>query len=429
MLAAIRSAWALFVGLALIMVGNGLQNTLLGVRAEIEGFSTSTTGVVMSGYFLGFLLGSLFVPQMVRRVGHVRVFAAMAAIASTAVLIYALLLDPYSWFVMRLATGVSFAGLYIVVESWLNHESDNAYRGQVLAFYMVVVLGGIMLGQALLNASDPAGFQLFVLSSVLISIAVVPILLTVSPAPAIVAPKPVGLRELYRISPLGVIGAFGTGMAHGALYGMAAVYATSLGLSVGDTSLFVGAIFAGALLLQWPIGRLSDRFDRRRVLTIVTLLAGTAAFSGTLAQQLSPTALILCAVVLGGLSLPLYSLCIAYMNDYLEPEQMVAASGTLFLASGAGASLGPLAASMMMDVSGPPGFFFFIGGMHGAVGLFAVYRMSRRHALPLDEQGPAVYVASSASSVATALSAEEYREQVESEAEEVEQHSGSGTAS
>ncbi len=416
---AIKSAWALFVGLAFIMAGNGLQSSLLGVRAGIEGFATTVTGIVMSGYFVGFLAGSLLVPHMVRRVGHVRVFAALAAIASTTALVHALLLDPWSWFVMRLLTGFALAGIYIVVESWLNHESDNTNRGRVLGFYMVVLLGSLMLGQILLNLADPAGTELFILASVLISVAVIPILLTVSPTPAFDTPKPVSLLELYRLSPLGVVGSFGTGLAHGALYGMAAVYASAQGLSVFEVSLFVGAIFLGAVAMQWPISRISDRFDRRRILTIVTLLAGIMAFAGPLAQNVSTLVVIACAGLIGGFSMPLYSLCIAHTNDYLEHDQMVAASGTLYLAVGGGAALGPWGASMVMEWLGPVGFFFFVGAVHGAIGLFAVYRMARRPAVPLEAQGPSVHVTSTASSVATALTVEE----------SYDQEAGTGTAS
>ncbi|MBK1670652.1 hypothetical protein CKO28_21765 [Rhodovibrio sodomensis] len=279
MLAAIRSSWPLFLGVALMMLGNGLQTSLLGVRAGLESFATSATGVIMSMYFVGFLAGSLLVPRMIGTVGHVRVFAALASIASTATLIHTIFVEPATWAVMRSVTGFAFAGLFIVAESWLNDRATNQTRGSLLAVYMVVLMGGTAGGQLLLNLDDPTRFQLFALVSVLISLSLVPLLLSATPAPAIRMPEKVGLLQLYRASPLGVVGCFGTGVAHGAALGMGAVYAGAAGFSVAEISAFMGAVYLGGMLAQGPIGVLSDRFDRRLVLTVTTLAASGAAIA------------------------------------------------------------------------------------------------------------------------------------------------------
>ena len=270
MLAAIGSAWALFLGLALIMVGNGLQGSLLGVRAELEGFSSATTGIVMTGYFVGFLLGSRVVPLLILRVGHVRTFAALASLTSITILVHPTFVEPATWTAMRLLTGLGYAGLYIVCESWLNDRATNDSRGALLAAYMIVMLGGVALGSLLLGVTEPVTFQPFILISVLMSFAVIPILLSAQPAPAVDQPESMSLLQIYRASPLGVVGAWLVGITQGAFFGMGAVYATRAGLSLGQTSVLMMSAFVGGMLLTWPIGRLSDRFDRRLVLTATT---------------------------------------------------------------------------------------------------------------------------------------------------------------
>ncbi len=409
--AVVAASWALFLGIALIMLGNGLQGSLLGLRATLEGFPTAITGLVMSAYFVGFLAGSTLVPRLVSRVGHIRVFAALASLASAAVLLHSVSVTPPSWGAIRLVTGFSYAGLYVVAESWLNDRATNETRGQLLSIYMVVMLGGMASGQLLLNVADPASFELFVLVSVLVSLAVIPILLTARPAPDFTAPSSVSLAELYRISPLGVFGALGTGMAHGALFGMGAVFAQSTGMSVAQISVFMAVAVLGGVVLQWPVGRLSDRFDRRQVLTTVTFVAAFSAFaatfvSGPLAGALPDWTLYVLVALFGGMTLPMYSLSIAHANDHLEPDQMVAASGGLVLAGGIGASFGPVTAASIMSVMGPAGFFWTLGAIHAIIGVFALYRMRRRLALPLEEQGTFVAVPPRASPIAAYLTPE-----------------------
>ncbi len=387
MFAAIRSAWALLLGLAFLMLGNGLQGTLLGVRASLEGFSTQTTGFVMTGFYVGFLLGSIMGPKLVKNVGHIRVFAALASIFSAAMLLHSIFIEPVTWFTIRVANGFAVAGLYIVAESWLNDAATNRTRGQLLSVYMVIVLGGMAAGQFLLNVASPAGFELFILVSVLVSVSLVPISLSVTRAPNFEAPVHVSWRTMYHSSPLGVVGCLIVGIAQGALLGMGAVYANQIGMSVADVSLFMATALAGGVVLQWPVGRLSDFFDRRVVITAVTMLAALAALAGALAGERSTPILLVAVFLFGGLSFPVYSLCIAHSNDHLQSDQMVAASGTLVLVAGIGASVGPAFAAALMSVAGPAGFFWCLCAVHAAIGFFALYRMTRRPALPADEQG------------------------------------------
>jgi MFS family permease len=413
MLAAVKSAWALFVGLGMLMLGNGLQNSLLGIRAGQEAFSTEATGLVMASYYVGLLVGALVTPKVVGKVGHVRVFAALASTASTAALLHAVFVDPWLWGGMRMISGFCYAGLYIVAESWLNDRATNETRGTLLSVYMVVVLGGMAASQYLLNLADPNGFLLFVLASVLVSMALVPISVSVAPTPDFTAPEPLGLRALYHTSPLGMIGALGTGMANAALYSMAAVYAGAVGFTVSQIAVFISANILGGMVFQWPIGRLSDKLDRRRVITAVTFAAALAALAAGVAARGELVGLYAMMFLLGGMSLPMYSLCIAHTNDYLTPKQMVSASGTLMMVGGAGAVLGPIVVSLLMRGMGPDGFFACVGAVHAAIGLFALYRMTRRAPLPLEEQGASVPVASTVATPTATLPLEAIRDQMD----------------
>jgi len=413
MLAAITSAWALFVGLGMLMLGNGLQNSLLGIRAGQEAFSTEATGLIMAGYYVGLLAGAFVTPKVVGNVGHVRTFAALASTASTAALVHAVFVDPWAWGAMRMVTGFCYAGLYVVAESWLNDRATNETRGTLLSVYMVVVLGGMAASQFLLNLADISSFVLFVLASVLVSMALVPISVSVVPTPDFTAPEPLGLRALYYTSPLGMVGALGTGMANAALYSMAAVYAGAAGLTVPQIALFVSMSIFGGMCFQWPIGRLSDKLDRRRVLTGVTFAAALAAFLSIVFARGEVFGLYAMIFLVGGMSLPMYSLCIAHTNDYLTPKQMVSASGTLMMVGGAGAIFGPVAVSLLMRQMGSEGFFVCIGMVHAAIGLFALYRMIRRAPLPLAEQGASVPLASTVSAPTATLPVDAIRDQMD----------------
>ena len=386
MLTAVSSAWALLLGLAVIMLGNGLQGTLLGVRASLEGFSTQMTGVIMTGYFSGFLLGSLVVPRLLKNVGHIRVFAALASVLSAAVLLHSILVDPIVWTAIRVTSGFAVAGLYVVVESWLNDAATNRTRGQLLSVYMVIVLGGMAAGQFLLNLADPGGFELFILISVLVSVSLVPISLSVSPAPRFEAPKHVSLRALYGISPLGLIGCLVVGVAHSTLISMGAIYGRDIGMSVPEISVFMATMLIGGVMLQFPIGRASDVLDRRVVLIVVTLLAGMCALAAGLVGPRSQVALLVLIFFFGGLSYSVYSLCIAYANDHLQPEEMVAASASLILTAGIGLTVGPVLCAQLMELFGPAGYFWTLVAAHVVIGVFGLYRMTRSDTIPREAQ-------------------------------------------
>lgn len=385
-LSATIACWALLFSMGLSSISNGLQGSLLGLRANFEDFDTSTTGFIMSGYFAGFLLSSVLTPRMLERVGHIRVFAAFASLASVSPLIHGMMVDPYVWFAGRMVTGFCFAGIFIIAESWLNDRATNETRGVLLSIYMIFNVGGMGMGPLMLNLSHPMAVDLFVLASVLISIAMIPLLLAASSAPSFEAPEKLSVRALYKLSPLGVVGMVGVGMSNGALVGMGAVYADGIGMSIVQVSILISLVFLGSVLLQFPIGILSDKFDRRLVITVVTLAAAALTGVGAVMSLNEPTSIMALFCLFGGLSFPMYSLCLSHANDRLNPKQMVAASSTLLLAAGVGAIGGPPGVSFAMNYLGPNGFLWFFAVIHGAVGLFAIIRMSIRAATPLEDQ-------------------------------------------
>jgi len=394
-LSIITNCWALFLGMGLIMLGNGLQGTLLGVRASMEQFSTTVIGIVMSGYFLGLVFGCNMVSKMVGRVGHIRTFGALASLASTAILVHSVFIHPLVWWAMRFVTGFSYAGLYVVAESWLNEAADNQARGKLLSFYMLVSLGGMAGGQLMLNLSSPSGFELFVLSSILISVAVIPILLSVSRAPRHDTIENISIYQLFRIAPLGVFGMFVNGMMYGAIFGMGAVYATASGMSIRDVSFFMGTFILGGFFFQYPLGWMSDVFGRRRVIICCCIIGGVISFAALRFTTTIGVSVFAFAAMVGGLAMPLYALCGVHTNDYLTSTQMVAASGTLVLLSSTGATLGTPLTAFAMDTFGIQAFYGSIGTMLMMVAFFALYIYIRRSDLKPGEKGEFVVMTSS----------------------------------
>ena len=413
MLLAVRSTWALLLGMALMMLGNGLQGTLLGVRATYTGFPDWVTGMVMTGYFVGFLAGSYLSPRMLSRVGHIRVFTALASLASISALLHATYVDPFFWAAMRVVTGFCYAGLYIVSESWLNDQSTNKTRGSLLSIYMAISFAGMTGGQFLLGLGDPAEYGLFVLISVLVSFAVVPIALTSRPAPGFSEPSPLSLKQLYRLSPLGVFGSMILGAAHGGLYGMGAVFAQRRGFSLTNVSLFMASISIGGVLLQWPIGRLSDAMDRRKLIAIITFAAALIPIILLFADRTAGPGVFTLIGLFGALSLPMYSLCVAHTNDYLEPNQMVSASAGLVMIMGVGAIAGPSTAGFLMSLFSASGFLVFLAVVHSIIGVFALWRMSIREAPPVEEHTIHVPMAPRGTTVIASLASQEVVENIE----------------
>ncbi|MCF7700013.1 MFS transporter [Loktanella sp. M215] len=385
MIQVLGSSWALFLGMFMLMIGNGLQGTLLGLRGELEGFSTLELSVVMSGYFVGFLFASKMAPEMIRRVGHVRVFAALGSTISAVLIMYPVLADPISWTLGRVVIGFCFCGVYVTAESWLNDASSNETRGQALSLYMIVQMAGIVTAQFIITRGDVSGFVLFIVPSVLVSMAFAPILLSIKPTPAFGRIKPMNIKQLIGASPLAAVGMFLLGGVFSAQFGMSAVYGARAGFSVGQISLFVSAIYLAALVAQYPIGWISDRLDRRILIIAVALVGGF----GSMVAGFFPASYTLAVVsgaLVGGTSNPLYALLIAYTNDYLEKEDMAAASGGLLFINGVGAIMGPITLGYMLDGMGPRGYWVFLSVLMIGVGLYGIYRMTRRSRadMPLD---------------------------------------------
>ena len=401
-------SWALLLGMMLLMVGNGLQGTLLGVRGGIEGFSTFEMSIVMSAYFAGFLGGSRVAPEMIRRVGHVRVFAALASFISAILILYPAFAHPVAWALGRVVIGFCFSGVYVTAESWLNNSADNANRGKALSVYMIVQMFGIVSAQVLLAMGDVSGYALFIVSSVLVSISFAPILLSISPTPAFETAKPMRLKTLIQISPLGCFGMFLLGGVFSAQFGMSAVYGVAAGLTIAQISLFVSSIYVGALLMQYPIGWFSDRVDRRLVILIVASLGGVMSLVAFSFDQYF-SALLVAAFIIGGTSNPLYSLLIAYTNDYLEADDMASASGGLILFNGMGAIAGPLVTGKMMDTFGTQAFFMVIATLMLTLTGYAGYRMTQRSRDGI-EDGLYTPVMPSSSPVAVEVASEYYIE-------------------
>lgn len=368
------NAWALLLGILLLMLGNGMQTSLLAVRGDLENFSASTMSIIMSGYFVGFLFGSRLAPVLIHRVGHVRVFAAMASLISAAFILFAAIPDPIAWTVLRIVVGLGFSCVYVVAESWLNEVSTNETRGQALSAYLVIQMVGIVSAQVLLAYGDATGYVLFVLMSVLVSVSFLPILLSVNAAPHHDHSKRMTIRQLVEASPLGAFGALILGGLFAVQFAMAPVYATTVGLPVEDLASFVSSIFVGGMVSQYPIGWLSDRLDRRLLIIGGAAVGAAIMFVGSAYATASFPLLLAMGFMMGAITNPLYSLILAYVNDYLPAEDMASASSGLIFLNGLGAVAGPIPAGWLMSRVGPIGFFWFSGALFGAIAVFALVR-------------------------------------------------------
>ena len=406
MLRSLLSTWPLFFGLLLIMIGNGLLQILLGLRAAAADLSNLGTGFMMGGYFLGVFLGSIFVPRILSNVGHIRTFGALSAVASAAALVHVITDNAAIWAFMRLLTGFTYAGMYIVVESWLNEKATNQTRGQILSIYMVITMGGMGLGQVMGGFDDGVTSVLFIIASVFVSIAVVPILVTAGQAPEFSAPEQVSLRRLYSISPLAMVGMLFQGVSTAMTFGMGTAYAKSIGMTSSQASLFLVAVTIGTMLLQYPVGRLSDVLDRRLVIFLVAMISATAAAAATFfsAEQFWP--LITLTAIYGGFSMTIYSLCIAHANDYLTPSQMVGTASTLIMVNGIGAIVGSPLIAVFMDLLSNRAYFIGLAIIHVTTGIYALARMKARAPVPAEAQGPFIAVPEAGTAIAATLNPE-----------------------
>ena len=387
-LSAVTATWPLLLGMGVLMLGAGLQSTLLGLRATLEGFPTLVTGVIMSCYYVGYVLGTVVAPPLLRQVGHIRVFAALAAIASMAILVQGCFVNPYSWGAMRLVSGLCFAGIYVVAESWLNDRASRANRGRLFAVYMLVLYVGLGAAQFLLILSDPRTPFPFMLVSVLISLAMVPIVVSAQQLPQHAVPRKVRLLELYRNSPLGVVAVTVSGLISAIIFSMGPVYAQLSDLDTRGVATFMALSILAAVATQYPVGRLSDRTDRRTVIAGICTLAALVAGSIVAFPEMPHAVFLTLAALFSGFALTLYSLSVSHVNDKLEPAQMVASSSTLLLLNGSAAATGPLLAGSLMNAFGPRAYFATLAGLTGALAVYDLWRKSRRRPVPPEQKGP-----------------------------------------
>ncbi|EIE48905.1 major facilitator transporter [Citreicella sp. 357] len=399
MIQVLSSVWALLVGIVFIMLGNGMQFTLIGLRGDIEGFSPAQLAVITSGYFAGFLLGAQGTPRMIRRVGHVRVFAALGSFMSAGLIAFPLLTDPIAWTVLRLLVGFCMSGVYVTAESWLNDASTNATRGKVLSAYMIAQTLGLIGAQGLLTLGDAATSVLFIGASILVSVSFAPILLSVSPVPAAAITRPMSLPRLFSFAPLSTVGILILGGSYSTLLGMGAVFGTQAGLTRNEIALFAAMPFAGALLLQYPIGWLSDRIDRRLLITGCAVIGTTASALGWIGGD-DPVPLFAAAFIAGGVTTPLYALFLAYTNDYITVEDMPAASGGLVFTFGIGAIGGPFLTGWAMQAISPYAYWLALAPTFAAIALYAAWRMTRRDSVQVSDTESYLGVLPSASPVA-----------------------------
>jgi MFS family permease len=368
------ATWGLFVSLTLLMVAGGLFGTIIGVRAETQGFNTLISGAMGAAYNLGFLIGARFAAASLRRVGHIRVFAALASLYSGVALIPMLTTNAPLWVFIRLVSGIALAGLYVIAEAWLNDLANNANRGRVFGVYVLVTNGAFGLGQFMLNATGAGPLTAFIIASFITSIAVIPVALAEGDAPAAPEDSHISIRELARIVPTGVGACSLVGVAHGAITGLAAVWATRAGMSVSQIALFLTAPMIGGMLFQWPISSASDDLDRRAVGVVAATLAAAAAVPLLVVDPKGMWA-VAWFFVMGGFSYPLYSIAVAYTNDWTPPEQVVGAATQLIAIYGLGAIVGPMAAAALLVVIGLDGFIWLLIGVHVLMAAFFVYRM------------------------------------------------------
>ena len=377
---ALRDAAPLLVSVGLLLAGGGLAATMLGARAGLEGFKPSVIGIVLAGYYAGYVGGSLFAPRAIDRVGHVRVFAGLAALASGALLLHAVFIEPITWFLLRAIVGLCISALYVVCETWLNGVATNRSRGGLLSTYMVVVSGALLAGQVLYALVGPMGYKPFILASILVSFAVVPVSLAKFPSPALPEPDPISTARVLKIAPLAVLGAAISGFVGAAMLTAGVVFAATAGFNRFATGAFVGAALAGGVALQLPLGSWSDRVDRRIVIATTAAVAAVVAVVAAQVPVDRRLVLIALTTVAGGSAFPLYSLSVAHLNDYLDEALTVAAGARMVLINGAGAIAGPILGSMAIDLASPSSLFLLLAGAYLVVGGYALFRMSRRSA-------------------------------------------------
>ena len=418
MFGTIVSSWALFTGFGLIMLAHALQGTLLNVNAVFFNFSDFEIGYVFSGYFIGYLFSSIQCPKLIKNVGHIRVFAAFASLGSIAILLHWIVINPIAWLIFRMITGFSFAAIYIVCESWLNDRADNKSRGQLIGFYMIVLYFSTSAGGMLVNLRATTDAHLFILTSLLISLALVPILLTKKPAPDFSTPKFLSLKELYSKSPMAFVGSFSIGMVYSALFGLMGVFGAKIGLSIFQISILVFVnMFVGAIF-QYPVGKISDKYDRRTILLSLNLIAIASLVFIYLLGSLSFNLLLVFIGIHSAVSLPYYAVIISHMNDFLEKDEIVSGSSTLTLVNALGMVMGPMLASGFMAYFGAYGYFLYMIVIYCLVAPYNFFRIRvGRTSNIYEENTPSMIVPRTASPVGMQLASDQIITKIEDDEE------------
>lgn len=390
---------AVFLGFGLLTLANGLINSVLVLRMGLEGFRLEVSGLVMSAHAVGVLIGPFVVPRLIHRVGHIRLFAIMAALLSAVTILHPLMIHPLPWLLLRAVSGFALAGCSMILESWLNHRAETTMRGQVLAVYMSVNYLGFGSGQFLLLAGSPASFELFSISAALFALALLPIAATRISEPERPAPHVPSFRRLWRLSPLGTVGCFAAGFMGMAFVAAGPLFALARGFATADIAVFMGVAIIAGLALQLPAGRLSDLMDRRKMIVAVAFAITAAAVGMAFAARVGPVWAIVCIALYGGVAYTLYPLAVAHANDMVAREETVALSAGLMFASGLGSTLGPITATGAMALMGPDGLFAVIAAAALMLGGFAVWRVlegapvpeaERAHFVPMVPATPTV---------------------------------------
>ncbi len=384
---------SILLSYGLLLLANGLFATLLGVRTQVEGFTPGVVGFVVAAYFSGLLLGGLFAARVVIRVGHIRSFAAFASLMSASALMHPIIVDGYAWMGFRLIAGFCMAGMIMVTESWLNETATNRTRGKILSIYMITNYFAAGCGNFLLTIGDPSDFMLFSLASIIFSLSLVPVLLTRAKAPVPVHSERMHVWDLYRIAPLGVVGVFCCGLVNASLNGLGSVFGNNIGLDQQELATFMAAMVMSGLILQWPVGLLSDRIGRGPLLVYIPLVVALAAIWQLFVEGF--VLVTLGAIFLGMFVFTLYSLSAATANDRVTSEQRVQVAGALLITYGAGAVTGPILASQFMGLLGPQGLFFYVALIELVLCAFAIMTRKRRVGSP-DKRKPFVVVPAAA---------------------------------
>ena len=389
MVSTLTSFVALYAAVFTLLMGVGLLGTFLSLRMTMAGFSTEVIGLILAAYYAGLVLGSVVCQRLVARVGHIRAFAALAAVATAGVMLHGVFFSAWAWGLLRLATGIATMGLYMVIESWLNECTEPPYRGRVFSIYMVLSYLGIGIGQILLNLADPALPTHFFIAGMLLALCLVPVSMTTAISPSMPAPSRFKLGVLLKKAPLGMAGCLTAGLINSAFYTMGPVFGHDIGLNVPQLSLFMGATVLGGLLLQWPVGLISDRFDRTLVLPVLATMVSAISALVVISAGLPFEGLLVIMVCFGGVFFTIYPVAVARSHDLFDAGEVVSVSAGLLLSYGIGASVGPVAASFVMKTAASPyGLFVFMAGvplLYAAMAHF-LRRKERIEIVPVADQ-------------------------------------------